>query len=145
MPGKFKLYFVYKLRLKNSGLFYIGMTCDIDQRKAQHFRAINSLIRKLRFNKNKVPTNRREMQAHLTIAREILKGKRILQKDGCRSERYCTIKVIDIFDTPSEASALEGALLVKYKDHPKFLNVKFVSSYCNKNEAASGSAQKEAI
>ena len=130
MSEKFKLYFVYKLRLKGSPFFYIGVTCDIDQRTNQHFSEVNRVIREVRAKKSRVLV---KLPCYIIIAKQILKRKRIA-KGADLSFRYLVVEVIEIFDTPMEASALEGELLKKYKGRNGFLNTSLISAYCEKNK-----------
>lgn len=125
-----KIFYVYKLRIKKSGLFYIGITNNIDRRKSQHISGINNTITKINYFRGSdvVCT----LPAYLRIAREIIKGKKTI---SMRLNTYnmvkdeCIFSVIDIKDTEQEAAELETKLLQKYKDHPKSLNTFKISCY----------------
>lgn len=118
MPQPTVIYFVYKFRIKKSGLFYIGVTTDIDRRKVQHWCGIHICLH----------CRRATIPAYYKISADLIaKGEFTCNYKFVKS--ICVFKILDIKDTGEEAAKMESFLLKKYNNHPKFLNHAKRSSY----------------
>lgn len=119
------IYYIYKFRIKKCGLFYIGVTTDIDRRKSSHWSKINVSL--YLFNKPHVRSIK-DIPAYDIISESLFKLG-ISNVGFSYIKSICIFKVLDIKDTWEDARDAEMSLLKKYKNHPKLLNANLYSSY----------------
>lgn len=125
-------YYIYKLRVKGSKLFYIGVTNNIEHRKRAHFSTICGVAIGLRFIRQK-PIDTR-LLAHYTMAKAIVKGKKASDINKSFVYSKLSISVMTVGLTIEDAIIIENRFIKKYSTNPNFLNVDMVSRYSNKKK-----------
>lgn len=113
-------YYIYKLRVKGTKLFYIGITNNSERRMVQHFSDIRRVVRRLRGSGSSI--NLTSIPAHLAMAKAIIFGKksRILKNKFINSRLVFTV----LHSTSSliEASEKEDSIVAKSLHKEGFLN-----------------------
>lgn len=120
------IFFVYKITVKKLGVFYFGVTNNIDRRKSDHITQINFYIRMLKYNRHK---KMRTNSFHSVVAQQIIKGLRSTRIGDTKIGKEIIMTVLDIKDTSLEASEMERNLLTMHKNNPKCFNSPNSSCY----------------
>jgi GIY-YIG catalytic domain len=113
------VYYVYRLTIKGTRMFYIGVTENLESRRSQHFTAINSIINRLRFSGWR---GSKTKNGYYKVAAQLMKGKRFLAIENCFTKEMCKMTVLGIKNTSEEARELEHSLIKQHIKHVHCFN-----------------------
>lgn len=119
-------YYVYKLRIVNTGYFYFGITTNLERRRTAHFRQINSSVNKL----IRIPSAKRiALTGYDAVAKKFVHGKRSMNNKDCFKKELCIMSVLYEVDNAKDAAIQETTLIKKNKRNPNCFNTEKESRY----------------
>lgn len=122
------MYYLYKIYSLETKHYYIGITQDIKQRKAAHYRMIRDIVYHLRNKRSPMPS--RYSYIHLLIANQVLLKVDNVIWPKTIMQSYYGFSIIDKSETIEAATELENKTFCKNKGDKFLTNQQKNSNYC---------------